>query len=142
MSHAIVLYISIVHNYLLFVGGIVTAMLSRRKIIGLAIAVMGGTSVARLIPEGAAQRLTDNLGAMGSLENLRALGRMSMGLMPQDQASLLKIAGIENAVELADQVAGFAHKRHEDFLLGRTQIVSGWVLADAECAMSVLCSQA
>jgi hypothetical protein len=119
-----------------------TAMLSRRRIIGLAAAVMGGASVARFIPAGAAQSLADNLDARGSLDNLRVLGRMCANLMPQDEASLLKVAGIKDTVELSDQIAGFTRKKHEDFLLGRTQIVSGWVLADAECAMSVLCSQA
>jgi hypothetical protein len=119
------------------------AILNRREILGLVLAVLGGASAAHLTTASEAQKLTDNLGAIGSLDNLRMLGRHCLDLMPRDQVTLLKVAGIEElSTELHDQVAGFTRKRQEDFLLGRTQIVSGWVLADAECAICVLCSQA
>jgi hypothetical protein len=127
-------------------GVIMTVALNRRKIIGLALALMSGATVGRvaqtLAQTGEAQKLVDNLGSIGNLDNLRMLGRQCLDLMPKDQASLLKMAGVGNSLELQEQIAGFTRKRQEDFLLGRTQIISGWVLAEAECAICILSSQA
>ena len=84
----------------------------------------------------------DGLKALGHLDNLRSLGRKCVDLVPKGQQQLLEAAGLGTAIESQEQFAGFARKRQEDFLLGRTRIVSGWVLAEAECALCVLCAQA
>jgi hypothetical protein len=76
------------------------------------------------------------------MDNLRLLGRLCVDLVPQDRRQLFEAAGIDASKGAQEQFAGFAHKRREDFLLGRTRIVSGWVLAEAECALCVLCAQA
>jgi hypothetical protein len=84
----------------------------------------------------------DELQRLGQIDNLRLLGRLCVNLVPQDTQQLLDAAGIDTSTGAQEQFAGFTHKRQEDFLLGRTRIVSGWVLAEAECALCVLCAQA
>jgi hypothetical protein len=93
-------------------------------------------SRARWVPD------LSGLRTLGQFDNLRLLGRACADLVPHDPQELFDAAGIGSATETHEQLTGFARKRQEDFLRGRTRIVSGWVLAEAECALCVLCAQA
>jgi len=124
---------------------VVTTALTRRQICSLATTILLGGLIGHdnHLPgrEHMAANL-DGLKALGNLDNLRSLGRKCVDLVPLGQQQLFEAAGLGTALEAQDQLAGFARKRQEDFLVGRTRIVSGWVLAEAECALCVLCAQA
>jgi hypothetical protein len=117
--------------------------LNRRQVMSLAATMLLGGLIGRdksFDHDRLALRL-DDLQRLGQMDNLRLLGRLCVDLVPQDRRQLFEAAGIDASKGAQEQFAGFAHKRQEDFLLGRTRIVSGWVLAEAECALCVLCAQ-
>jgi hypothetical protein len=123
----------------------VKTALNRRQILRLAATMLLGAAVGQDVLAVKRDRLAaklDSLSELGGLDRLRSLGRMCVDVAPCNQQQLFAAAGIGAEDDLQKQIAGFARKRQEDFALGRTQIVSGWVMAEAECALCVLCSQA
>lgn len=120
-------------------------VLTRRQVMSLAATMLAGGLIGRdpkIFDHDPAALNLDELQRLGQIDNLRLLGRLCIDLVPQDTQQLLDAAGIDTSAGAQEQFAGFTHKRQEDFLLGRTRIVSGWVLAEAECALCVLCAQA
>lgn len=118
--------------------------LNRRQVMSLATTLLLGGLIGRDNKNYNNDRLTLNIQVLqnlGQLDNLRRLGALCVDQVPQDRQQLLVAAGVDAGVDAQDQFIGFTHKRQEDFLLGRTRIVAGWVLAEAECALSVLCAQ-
>lgn len=122
-----------------------TTSLNRRQMLSFAATLLLGGAFARDTLSARRDNLVANFKDFSAQEHfdvIRLFGQKIVGLMPLDQQQLLDAAGIGAAIDAQAQFAGYVHKRQQDFLLGRTRIVSGWVLAEAECALCILCSQA
>ena len=120
--------------------------ITRRKLVGLAtVMFVGGGVVGNAVMASGANTLADNLAShteLKNLSNLRALGRQCMSFLPDNEATLMAVAGVGTSGKVEDQLSGFASKRQDDFLSGRIHTVDGWVMAEAECAFCVLCALA
>jgi hypothetical protein len=57
-----------------------------------------------------------------------------------DTATLLAACGLRELEHAPAEVqlAAFASRRREDFRTGRIQLVEGWIMAHAECALCCL----
>lgn len=111
--------------------------MNRRRLLQLA-AALAVASPAAAAPPASALRLAD---VFDRPDDLRALAaRCGPVFSAASTATLMAACGLGKLAEASaqEQLNAFASRRRDDFRAGRIELIDGWIMAHAECALCCL----